>query len=1539
MEQQLPPFKLEKDNIETFYPLSPLQHTMISKSMQAPGQGVYHIQVGYEIKGQLDIGGFQVAWQQVIQRHDILRTCFSRFDSYKPMQLVCRQVPLPWLEVDLSGEADPQQAYQAWLQQDRQQDFDFARPSLMRLVLLTLAPGHYHFVWSHHHSISDGWSMPIVVNEVLQAYQAGLMSAPVQFGPQVSYRSMIAWLGRQDAAASEQFWREYLQGVEQASLLKDYARPAVQDKGETAHYDFYLGEQLTVQSEQFAMCCGVTTNVLYSALFGLLLSKYTNSDDLVYGSVTAGRNGDIALVENMVGPCVNTVPVRYRAQPGLSLGQWLKTCMDEQGERNRHEYLSLLKISQSISANQLSELFNCLFVFENYPKVATFDNKESQAGQGVSFAPLATEENNSLPFSFIVVPGQNTQIRISTQTAQYRKAFIKTFFDDYAQLLSRAIEMQEAPLEQLWPGHDQRLVSELVYQHGDRDNLVAAFEQWAKVTPDQLALSSDELNLSYRQLGQQSDQLAAGLISRGVRSGDRVAIALPVGHRQLVAMLAVLKAGACYVPLDIKSPAQRNRFICSDAKISCAIAEQALEWLPTGCPVLSPEDEASYHEVTLPQPGGEDAAYIIYTSGTTGKPKGVVISHCQVLRLFSASQAGFGFGSKDKWLLLHSFAFDFSVWEIWGAWMYGAQLHLAPAGTERDFQLLYDCLHREKITVLNQTPSAFYQLSQVACEQTTDLSHLHTVIFGGEALSPALLKSWVARYPLYQVQLYNMYGITEITVHATYHKLSALDIDSGDSCIGLPLADLEILLLDKQGRGVPQGCLGEIWVLGDGVSAGYYQQGELTAQKFTQLHGRAAYQSGDLAYLNHSGQLVYVGRADNQLQLRGFRVELGEIEQVLHGIDGIEQAVVATKDSGINTSLVAFVVDSLKRESKHLLGELKQHLPYYMLPGAIHSLEKLPRTVNGKADKTALLKFDADLHQGESASAQALSPIEANIAKIWQQLLQQEVSSPQANFFELGGHSLLATQFVFAYKKRFKVAIPAQAVFEHTTLAELARFVEFGNSQEAVAITKAARDQLIPLSFSQQRLWFLSQIEGAEASYNLPLVMEICGQLDRDALESSLQQLFERHEVLRSRFVSENGESGQMIRPADPLPVLFEDAQNWDEQRRQQAINLACQQAFSLADDLLIRVTLYRYSQNRHVLLIVLHHIVTDGWSNGILQRDLLALYKSCCENRPPQLPELPIQYADFAAWQQARHGDFSGQLDYWRQKLAGMARVLPLPLDGVRGENQYQGATMAAVLEPDVLAWLEKLAKTHDATLFMLLLNAFQAVLAHHSGCNDIALGTVVANRQSSELENVVGFFTNTLVVRDQVVRQKSFVDSLKQTRSTLLDAYRNQDVPFEQVVEHVCPERPEFAAPLVQVMFVLQNAQQVQFQPEQIQGLEIRPAPWEYGQSKFDLTVSLQNDDTGLQIHFEYKSDLLSETRMQRWLTTYTGLLQGIAGAPEASIDHLLDELLHSDDAGQSSELDWQRIAAMSEQELQEYIETLPEAAMLDLLEKLEE
>ena len=1010
----------------------------------------------------------------------------------------------------------------------------------------------------------------------------------------------------------------------------------------------------------------------------------------------------------------------------------------------------------------------------------------------------------------------------------------------------------------------------------------------------------------------QANQLAHYLRSLGVKADALVGICVERSLEMIVGILGILKAGGAYVPLDPEYPQDRLSFMLEDAQVSVLLTQQQLvESLPqhqsrvicidTDWKKIAQECNTNLENTATP----DNLAYVIYTSGSTGKPKGVLVNHSNVARLFAATDAWYKFNQDDVWTMFHSYAFDFSVWEIWGALLYGGRLVVVPYLVTRSPESFYELLCQAKVTVLNQTPSAFRQLIQAeqSIGTANDLS-LRLVIFGGEALELQSLQPWFDRHGDSSPQLVNMYGITETTVHVTYRPLSKADLHDTASVIGRPIPDLQVYLLDQNLQPVPIGVRGEMYVGGAGVTRGYLNRPELTQQRFisnpfAEVGGSRLYRTGDLARYLPNGELEYLGRIDNQVKIRGFRIELGEIEGLLAQHPGVwENLVIIREDEPGDKRLVAYVVP--KPEQSTTVQKLRQflsnQLPSYMIPNVFVLLESLPLTSNGKIDRRALPKPDWDSTQLEKFVAPR-TPIEEMLAQIWTQVLKIEQVGIHDNFFELGGHSLLATQLVSRIRNLFKVELPLRELFTNATVAQLGRSLQQLQQQDiaqtSLPILKRAENVQLSLSFAQQRLWFLDQFEPNSPFYNIPLALRLAGNLKVRALEQSLQEIITRHEALRTNFITVDGKASQIIQTHTDWQVSVVDLRHLPKSEQELVTQQLAQehalQPFDLARQPLIRATLVVLSDTEHILLVCMHHIVSDGWSMGVFVKELATLYDGYAQGKSPNLAPLPIQYADFALWQrQWLQGDIlQSQLDYWQQQLKDAPALLALPTDKPRPAVQtFAGAHHKFELSVELTSKLTKLSQEQGCTLFMTLLAAYDTLLYRYTGVADILVATPTANRDRIEIEGLIGFFVNTLVMRTDLAGNPSFSELLGRVRKMAMDAYAHQNLPFEMLVEALQPERNLSHTPLFQVMFVLENAPVSELE---LTGLTVNLLKIKSTTAKFDLTLGMENTATGLVGVWEYNTDLFDAGTIERMAGHFVTLLEAIVANPQERISQL--------------------------------------------------
>jgi amino acid adenylation domain-containing protein len=1028
-----------------------------------------------------------------------------------------------------------------------------------------------------------------------------------------------------------------------------------------------------------------------------------------------------------------------------------------------------------------------------------------------------------------------------------------------------------------------------------------------------VALTFEDEQLTYGELNERANRVAHHLRALGVGPEVLVGICVEPCFALVVGLLGILKAGGAYVPLDSSYPQHRLAFILEDARIPILLTEERLRASLPGHAaqvicldsfLQEPTQSGFENPVDVTNP--DNVAYVIYTSGSTGQPKGVPVTHANVLRLFAATAEWFEFNGADVWTLFHSYAFDFSVWEMWGALFHGGRLVLVPYWVTRTPGAFHELLVREKVTILNQTPSAFRQLVKAdeASQSRDDLALRH-IIFGGEALDTQSLKEWFVLHGDSQPRLVNMYGITETTVHVTYRPLSLNDLkDTQASPIGIPIPDLQVYLLDDKLNPVPLGVVGELYVGGAGLARGYLHRLELTAERFVpnpfaQTPGERLYKSGDQAKFFPGGNLVYAGRRDEQVKLRGFRIELNEIETSLRQHPGVsETTVLLREDVPGDQRLVAYFVPTIEGAASagELRDYLKEKLPLPMVPAIFVELESLPLTAHGKVNRRLLPAPEASTASASESFIAPRTPTEEVLAGIWAQVLGVSRVSASDSFFDLGGHSLLATQLISSVRQTFRIELPIRMIFESPKLSDQAEKIDearlAGLSLESVPLLPVSRDESLPLSFAQQRLWFLHQLDTESPAYNIPFAVRLKGSLDATALEHTLTELTRRHEVLRTTFRVVDGQPAQFIAPAEPCPITRLELSDLPADERDTRAQLLAETEgrapFDLTTGPLFRVSLLSLSEDEHIVLFTMHHIIADGWSIGVLVNEVAELYTAFVRAETAMLPELPIQYADFAHWQRQR---FQGELlethlSYWTQQLAN-APTLKLPLDRPRPAiPTHRRAIHEWTLDEALSEQLPVLARQEGATLFMVLLAVFQIVLHHYSRQDSIVVGTDVANRNRAETENLIGFFVNQLVLRTDVSGNPTFKELLSRVRRVTLDAYTHQDVPFEKLVETLNPERSNGLTPLFQVKLILQNTPMSGLE---LPGLTLTPVTSDIGRTKFDLLLNLIETEQGLAGFMEYDLDLFDPSTMSRMREHFETLMRTILPQPDVRLDEL--------------------------------------------------
>ncbi|GCE28515.1 hypothetical protein KDA_39990 [Dictyobacter alpinus] len=1488
-------------------PLSFAQQRLWFLHQFDPTTLAYHLPVALQLQGTLQLAALTQSFQQLLDRHEILRTTLHSQDGETFQQIEPSSTFLLPL-VDLTGLPPAEQSSAPLLQQLLRIPFDLRHGPLLRGLLLRLASQEHVLLLSMDHSISDGWSMGILLREIRALYQAACDGQTPALPPlPVQYADFALWqrqlLSADYLAPHLHYWQQQLGQLPTLQLPTDFPRPALQTFT-GARQRVRLSSAQRAQLVALSQRSGSTLFMTLLSLFGLLLARYSGQQDLPIGTPIANRTQPE--LEGLIGFFVNTLVLRLSLVGDPSFEQLVARVRELTLDAYAHQEVPFEQVVESLQLPRdpaRSPLFQVMFVLQN----ATPLTQVSESFAGLQPTLLDVQPVGA-KFDLTLTVDEETEGLSCTfeyNRDLFAAATIQRLARHWLLLVDAALAHPEQPvgtLPLLTPEERQQILgaqtAHQIKTNADRHALPYYIEQQVLLQPDAIGLVFQDEQITYTELNQRANQLAHFLHSQGARIGMPIGVYLERSLALPLAILAILKAGGTYVPLDPSLPPERLAFMLADTAMPLLLTQQAWrERIPselTHVLVIDAYQEqlTALPEHNLPTISSEVPAYIIYTSGSTGTPKGVVVQHKQAARLFQTTEQQFHFQASDTWTLFHSYAFDFSVWEIWGPLLYGGKLVVVPYLVTRDPDMFHHLLEEQAVTILNQTPSAFQQLvqSNQRLGSPRQLA-LRFIIFGGEALDPQRLQPWIDVYGLENPQLINMYGITETTVHVTYHQITARDVaGEAGSTIGSALVDLQLYVLDRYLQCVPFGVAGELYVGGEGVSAGYLQRPALTAERFiphpySQIGGARLYRTGDLACLHIDGTFQYLGRIDEQVKIRGFRIELGEIEAQLVRHPHIQDAIVLARgEMGEERNLIAYIVPQQQASLsiQVLRAFLQTALPDYMLPSAFVQVESFPLTRNGKVDRQALFLIEDQSHVGEREveGEQLHNPLEALVADTWREILGVPVSSARDNFFAIGGQSLLATRVIAQLRKVVQSDLPLHLIFEYPTVEGLAQQIEQRIAGAPIAQTPPlvplAQGQTAPLSFAQQRLWFLDQLESGSSAYTIPIAVELQGRLHLRALEQSIATIIERHESLRTHIVVENDQPIQVIQQPGTFQLPIIDLSTLDREAQTRITRTLLRQnadrSFNLTTGPLFATTLIRLEPTRYLFLWSMHHIIADGWSLDVLVRELSALYNHVATQVPFSLASLPIQYRDYAIWQrQWLRGTLLAQhLDYWREQLKGV-RPLEITTDYPRPPRPTQhGAHYIFTLPAQLKDAIHRAGQQEGTTLFMTLLAAFQIFLYRYTGQADVVVGTDIANRTHVETEGLIGFFVNLLPLRTNLSGNPSFQHVLQRVRDVVLGAYKHYDTPFEMLVEHLRPEHEPNRLPIVQILLVLQN--QPQSEPQMVD-LTLQVLQHEITSAKFEIALFLQEGKDGLEGIVVYNTDLFKEetiaTMMQQFVT----------------------------------------------------------------------
>jgi amino acid adenylation domain-containing protein/FkbM family methyltransferase len=1476
---------------------------------------VYNLPHAIRLSGSLNVTALRQTLDEIVRRHENLRTTFDMVDG-QPIQVIKPAEPVDMPVTDLSHlPSDERESKVRQLATDEAlTPFDLSTGPLLRVSLLRLSPDEHVALLTMHHIISDGWSFGVFIREIAALYGSflnnqtmPLTDLPIQYADYAVWQR--EWLSGENLELQLAYWKSQLSGeLPIIELPLDHPRPAVQTfNGEALTTSF--PRELTGALKALSREEGVTLFMAGLAIFQTLLHRYSGQTDILVGSPIAGRQQ--AETEALIGFFVNTLVFRTDLSGDPTFRELLQRVREVALGAYTHQDLPFEKLVEELQpARDLSRspLFQVMFAIQNAPA-----SPPDLSGISVSFL-----DAGGVPAKFdlsmtMTDTGSDLINTINYNTDLFDYSTITRLFDHLHNLVESIVRQPDRRLSEfnlLAEAEQQQVVVEwnqTAVVYGTPRALHEFVESQVARTPEATALVFEDEEVSYGELNERANKVARHLQSLGIGPDVIVGVCMERSVELVVGLLGILKAGGAYLPLDPAYPSERLQFMLADARPPVLLTQEPLlttlpvheaqvvcldapEWkTPLAWDAQNPTIEVS----------DQNLNYVIYTSGSTGRPKGAMNTHGAIVNRLLWMQDAYGLTPADRVLQKTPYSFDVSVWEFFWPLMTGARLVVASPGGHQDATYLADLITRQQITTVHFVPS----MLQIFIDslEAGSCASLKRVICSGEALSLELQERFHARLP---AELHNLYGPTEAAVDVTAWACER-GAQRYSVPIGRPIANTTIYILDSKLRPVAVGMAGELHIGGVGLARGYLNHPELTAERFipdpfSTTPGARLYKTGDLARYLANGEIEYLGRLDFQVKVRGLRIELEEIEAVLTEHEAVREAVVvAREDKPGDVRLVAYLVcrDELSVTSGELRLHAGQKLPDYMVPSAFVMLDELPLSPNGKLDRRALPEPEWSSPDAKSYIAPRTTTEEI-VAGIWMEVLGAKQVSVHDNFFEIGGHSLLATQVISRVRQTFHVELLLRKVFEKPTVEGLAEIIDAMVQEKqgvslAPPLRPAERASGIPLSFAQQRLWFLNQMEPDSPFYNITVAVRIDGPLNTGALEKTFQEIVHRHETLRTTFSSINGEPVQVIAPDVKLEMPLVHLEQLPQDQRDDRVELfileETRQKFDLETGPLFRVTLLKLEEESHVVIVALHHIVSDGWSLGLLIGEVGSLYEPHVKGEPSPLPDLPVQYADFAHWQRAW---LDGQgiethLEYWRKQLAGAPPLLELPTDYPRPVvPTRRGAHASLTVGGDVAEPLRLLGRAEGATLFMTLLAAFDILLARYTTQTDIVVGTPIANRNRVELEKLIGMFANTLVLRADLSGNLTFRELLRRVRDLALEAYAHQDLPFEQLVQELAPERELSHTPLFQVMFGVQNVAVPRVASPEI---SLTPLTVESGIAKFDISLFMFEGGADLQGRIEYSTDLFSSDIIARMMGHFQQLLASIAANPDQRINDL--------------------------------------------------
>ncbi|MFC5321743.1 amino acid adenylation domain-containing protein, partial [Bradyrhizobium oligotrophicum] len=1497
---ELPPIEVARSGD---LPLSFAQERLWFLEQLGLAKSSYHVAAAFRLEGDLDEQALRKTFDTIVRRHEVLRTRFE-IAAGQPRQIADAEPSCQLELIDLSPLPVEEQAAELDEQCSAHagQPFDLQAAPPFRVRLLRLAPRRHVLLIAMHHIVSDAWSTEVLIGEITGLYRAFCAGEPSPLRPlPVQYADYALWqrhwLAGEALERQLTYWTKQLSGAPPQLELPIHRTRAAVSTFTAANYSFGMSEAAASKLRALARGENATLFMVLLSAFQLLLSRYSGQTDVVVGSPVAGRRRHE--LQDLIGFFANILVIRADCSGSQRFVDLLAQVKATVLDAYAYQDLPFERLVEALQPDRdltMHPLVQVMFALQQEPF-------EEFVLPGLRLTPI---------------PGRSRQTKFDLTLHVYEKTAGLDVSIEYAaelfhpDTISNLAAHFQHLLHAIVADPHARVADLPLMKDAERLDLIFGLNRTSRLFPrdrslhglfaDQVARDPQAVaivdgarSISYQELDRWSNGIAAGLRERGIGAGASVGLSGERSAGLVAGMLGIIKAGACYVPLDPSYPEERLGFMMKDAGVAAVVAGPG-GMVPADLPFLGTDQVDPTDAPCTSGAGGEAVAYIMFTSGSTGFPKGIAVPHRAISRLLLGTDY-IKLSPDDRIAHLASPSFDAATFELWGALLNGAAIVIIDRDTALSSQRLAACLRDQRISCTIVTTALFNRLSQ----DTPDIfAPLRVVLFGGEAADPRAVASVLAGGA--PQRLLHMYGPTEATAFSTWLEVAHVAADARTIPIGGPLANGSCHVLDDRLQPVPLNVPGELHVGGDGLAHGYWRRPALTAEKFIPdpfgRPGSRLYATGDIVRRLADGNIEYLSRRDGQVKIRGFRIELQEIEAALRELHAVGQAVVLVREGANGKQLIAYVTPASdgSPSTEQIRQQLKQSLPDYMVPSQVVVLDRLPLTSNGKLDRARLPEPASLVAKRRVAPATATQEL---VAAIWSDALGGTAPSIDDDFFESGGHSLVAARLIGLLNAALDVELPLRRVFEAPTIRMLATAVEQARRETtgivSLPVTAAPRPHLIPLSCAQEALWFLDQVGLVGAAYNMAGALRLEGELDLGALQASLHEIVRRHESLRTRFAIVDGQGAQIIEDDSAFRCELVDLSvRGDDHVRsevQRLIHAHGSERFDLQAGPLLRAAVLRLDDREHLLLINVHHIVADGWSVGLLLRELGVAYSARRERRSSRLGPLAVQYADYAIWQRNLldgHG-CDECLDYWRRRLAGAATTLVLPTDRPRPAVQsFAGATSRFVLASDLSEQLRTLARREGATLYMVFLAAFSALLSRYSDQHDILIGSPVTGRSRPELDDLIGMFVNMLVMRCDLSNDPRFRELLARTKRTALDAYAHQELPFEKLLEAIQPERDLSRQPLFQACLSFEN---FPFDALALEGLTVSRVEMEvdHHTTKFDLTLFVSESPAGIECALEYATDLFDAATIVRFSDHFVRLLQGIAANPDGRLSEL--------------------------------------------------